>query len=421
MAGKIFINYRREDTRADARNIRDRLAGAFGASRVFMDVDNLVPGQRFDQQLAKALAQCDVFLAVIGPHWQSALEARAQMPAPDYVREEIAAALAQRIPVIPVLIERTPLPAAESLPPDMQPLVLYHKHELVHERFGRDVEDLIAAIRAIMQARGHADEPLPADLAVSAEVLRQVEASPLFADSPPVLASAYHLTCVSRFERAQQVARRSISERTARWFQRALVGTPSHDRKISVRTLRPGVLRRDEVITSQGRTTLAGTSASLLAANGLFEISARHAFGKAYTITTRLLWLGTTEGRLFPVEAGNRASYVATYQVTSYSKENKERGNLSGEMVLTRRVNVTQRCDASSLHPDLTGGAYLAGYEDDLVASSGFGSTDAFTTKRPVALVYVDVLGLWIETETQSATDEDTLIKNSLISFALAP
>jgi len=51
MAGKIFVNYRREDARADARSIRDRLAGAFGEKTVFMDVDDLEPGERFDRKL----------------------------------------------------------------------------------------------------------------------------------------------------------------------------------------------------------------------------------------------------------------------------------------------------------------------------------------------------------------------------------
>jgi hypothetical protein len=153
MAGKIFINYRREDARADARTIRDRLAGAFGASRVFMDVDNLQPGQRFDQELAKALAQCDVFLSVIGPRWQALLEERARTAARDYVREEIAAALQRGIAVIPVLIERTPLPPPDGLPPDIRALVMHQKHGVEHERFGRDVDELIAAIRAITGVR----------------------------------------------------------------------------------------------------------------------------------------------------------------------------------------------------------------------------------------------------------------------------
>uniref|UniRef100_UPI0025CB8C57 toll/interleukin-1 receptor domain-containing protein n=1 Tax=uncultured Hyphomicrobium sp. TaxID=194373 RepID=UPI0025CB8C57 len=154
MAGKIFINYRREDTRADAARMRDRLAAAFGASNVFMDVDNLMAGQRFDQELAKALNECDVLLAVIGPQWEPLLAERARSGGRDYVREEIAEALERGVIVIPVLIERVPVPAADRLPEDIRPLVLHQKHDVSHERFGRDVAELIQAIKQMRGAHG---------------------------------------------------------------------------------------------------------------------------------------------------------------------------------------------------------------------------------------------------------------------------
>ena len=66
MAGKIFVNYRRDDARDMAARVRDRLAGAFGAANVFMDVDNLLAGLRFDEELSKALTVSDVFIAIIG-------------------------------------------------------------------------------------------------------------------------------------------------------------------------------------------------------------------------------------------------------------------------------------------------------------------------------------------------------------------
>ena len=51
MAGKIFVNYRREDGAASAARLRDRLTQAFGTASVFMDVDNLLAGQRFDNEI----------------------------------------------------------------------------------------------------------------------------------------------------------------------------------------------------------------------------------------------------------------------------------------------------------------------------------------------------------------------------------
>ena len=42
MAGKIFVNYRRDDVPGDARGVCQSLATEFGKSNVFMDVDNLL-------------------------------------------------------------------------------------------------------------------------------------------------------------------------------------------------------------------------------------------------------------------------------------------------------------------------------------------------------------------------------------------
>jgi formylglycine-generating enzyme required for sulfatase activity len=149
MGSKVFISYRRGDVRSDAARIRDRLAAVFGAKNVFMDVENLVAGQRFDMALNKELAQCDVLLAIIGPHWLGLLKERQDGTEGDFVREEIAAALKRGIPVIPVLIDRTPLPRADQLPEELRNLVMHHKHDITHEHFGREVEELITAIKAV--------------------------------------------------------------------------------------------------------------------------------------------------------------------------------------------------------------------------------------------------------------------------------
>ncbi len=57
---KIFISYRRDDNPAAAARVRDGLAQKFGKSNLFMDVDNLIAGLRFDEELARALTACDV-------------------------------------------------------------------------------------------------------------------------------------------------------------------------------------------------------------------------------------------------------------------------------------------------------------------------------------------------------------------------
>jgi hypothetical protein len=155
VAGKIFVNYRRDDAKAEAARLHDKLALHFGAANVFMDVDNLLPGERFDLKLQEALAETDIFLAVIGARWQELFEARAASGQRDYVREEIAAALARKIVVIPVPMDRAALPQEESLPPDIRELVLYHKQDVAHESFGRDVEALASAIEGHRQAKAN--------------------------------------------------------------------------------------------------------------------------------------------------------------------------------------------------------------------------------------------------------------------------
>jgi hypothetical protein len=47
MAGKIFINYRRDDSIGRAVRLHDRLAQTFGRKNLFMDVDHIRVGADF--------------------------------------------------------------------------------------------------------------------------------------------------------------------------------------------------------------------------------------------------------------------------------------------------------------------------------------------------------------------------------------
>ena len=155
--GKIFVSYRRDDAPGDARSIYERLGRSFGEGNVFMDVDQLLAGQRFDRELDKALAECDVLIAVIGARWMDLLSEYARHGKRDYVRDEIAAALQRDIIVIPVMMGREtnmpPLPVAEDLPENVRDLVLYQKHNIAHESFGRDAAHLIAALESLLRER----------------------------------------------------------------------------------------------------------------------------------------------------------------------------------------------------------------------------------------------------------------------------
>jgi hypothetical protein len=75
----------------------------------------------------------------------------------DFVRDEIAAALKRDIVVIPVMIGREghmpSLPLQDDLPENIRELVLYQKHNIVHESFGRDAAELVAVIKLVLGDR----------------------------------------------------------------------------------------------------------------------------------------------------------------------------------------------------------------------------------------------------------------------------
>ena len=57
MAGKIFINYRRDDSAAHALNIFQYMEVKFGARNVFMDIDRMRAGENFHEKLEKEVKE----------------------------------------------------------------------------------------------------------------------------------------------------------------------------------------------------------------------------------------------------------------------------------------------------------------------------------------------------------------------------
>jgi hypothetical protein len=85
MAGKIFINYRRDDDPGYTQALYLRLEDEFATSDLFMDVEGQIkPGDDFVAVLNAQVAEADVVLVVIGPRWSELLATRAFVinPAP---------------------------------------------------------------------------------------------------------------------------------------------------------------------------------------------------------------------------------------------------------------------------------------------------------------------------------------------------
>ncbi|MFF7755511.1 toll/interleukin-1 receptor domain-containing protein [Streptomyces sp. NPDC007971] len=145
---KIFISYRREDTAPYAGWLQDRLAQHYGASKIFMDVAYLQPGEDFPRVIAQAISSCDVLVALIGPAWVgSTADGKTRIQeANDWVRLEIESALDQGIRVIPLLIDGASLPSPEKLPSSLGRILAKNCLSLSPGTFGEDIRKLTSAI-----------------------------------------------------------------------------------------------------------------------------------------------------------------------------------------------------------------------------------------------------------------------------------
>ncbi len=151
---KVFISYRRADSRKDAGRIYDRLVEAFGRANIFKDVDNIPYGRDFRGVLSEAVNQCDVMLAVIGHQWLDIADEqgnrRLDNPA-DFVRIEIQSGLQRgdaRCLVIPVLVDGAAMPNADKLPLELRELAFKNAITVRDDPdFHRDMERLVRQLQ----------------------------------------------------------------------------------------------------------------------------------------------------------------------------------------------------------------------------------------------------------------------------------
>jgi hypothetical protein len=80
MAGKIFINYRRDDSAPHALNVAQYLENTFGKRNIFINIDRLRAGWKFRIVLEDKLGQCKVMLAIIGPNCVDARDSTTSRP-----------------------------------------------------------------------------------------------------------------------------------------------------------------------------------------------------------------------------------------------------------------------------------------------------------------------------------------------------
>lgn len=141
---RVFISYRRSDSRDISAHVATRLAADIGVDQVFIDVAGIEPGSDFRRQIDEALDGADACLVMIGAEWAGrAADGSPRIAAEgDFVRYEVAAALAkEHVRVIPVLLHGTAMP--DDLPDDIRALRDLDAVFVRHDSIEQDIEILL--------------------------------------------------------------------------------------------------------------------------------------------------------------------------------------------------------------------------------------------------------------------------------------
>jgi tetratricopeptide (TPR) repeat protein len=159
-----FINYRAEDTGGVALALAQSLREAFGDDAVFLDHRDIEPGEPWPDRLQGELDRASHLLVLIGPKWltlQGAYGQRRLDDLDDWVRREIAAALAGGKVVIPLLVDAAgPLaPAALRALRDIEALATRQARSLVT----RDWDGTFGALQQHLEREGFAARRTEAD------------------------------------------------------------------------------------------------------------------------------------------------------------------------------------------------------------------------------------------------------------------
>lgn len=145
----IFISYRRSNS-FEVERIHEKLASRFPAASIFLDREDIRPGDQFPARIQKAAGEAQVMLVVLGRDWASVqdpttLKRRLELR-DDWVRQEVEIGLGKERPIIPVLLDVAEIPTAAQLPKSLRAMLKYDAIKLTHEHFNEGTEKLIEAI-----------------------------------------------------------------------------------------------------------------------------------------------------------------------------------------------------------------------------------------------------------------------------------
>lgn len=146
---RIFISYRRIDTKTRVTSLARDLSLKFGPNAIFVDTDKIRAGNKWREEIEAALDAADVLLVAIGDKWLSATDLyyrRRIDNEDDWVRREIFSALASKKAIIPIRFDGQTRLEREALPEELWQLADLQSIELResdwHEDFGKIIRRL---------------------------------------------------------------------------------------------------------------------------------------------------------------------------------------------------------------------------------------------------------------------------------------
>lgn len=151
MNTRVFVSYRRDDSKHAAGRLAERLDERF---TLFMDVDRIRPGSDFTTAIREAVDEADVLIAVIGPQWLTirANDGGRRIDQPDdWVAVEIGTALRRGTRVIPVLVDGAQMPRRNDLPAALADMANRQPMKIAHETFAADSAELIETIEGLVR------------------------------------------------------------------------------------------------------------------------------------------------------------------------------------------------------------------------------------------------------------------------------
>lgn len=153
MAG-VFLSYRRADSAGWAGRLWDHLATRFGDDlHAWQDVEGILPGANWLDEIKANLAAADAVLVIIGPRWLEVGGARLRDPA-DVLHQEILLSLTSKALVVPVLVGGGQMPESGALPEPLQPLRARQAIAMLDTDWNGSVQRLVEGLREALEKTG---------------------------------------------------------------------------------------------------------------------------------------------------------------------------------------------------------------------------------------------------------------------------